>query len=80
MKKALITAAKILTFFIGWAVLAGVIEIPSKEPAVWRFFAELIPFAVMIVFTVVFLLIIVLMALFCFLSYKKNKKLRSEAS
>ncbi len=57
MKKALITAAKILTFFIGWAVLAGVIEIPFKEPAVWRFFAELIPFAVMIVFTVVFLLI-----------------------
>lgn len=48
---------KIVVFFIGWAVLSGIIDIPSDNPAVWRFFAELIPLAVMILFTVAFWLI-----------------------
>ena len=57
MKKLLITILKIAVFFIGWAVLSGIIGVPSDNPALWRFFAELIPLAVMILFTVVFWLI-----------------------
>lgn len=57
MKKALITTLKILIFFIGWAILSGMIDVPIDNPAIWRFFAELIPFAVMIVFTFLFILI-----------------------
>ena len=57
MKKVLITIFKISVFFIGWAVAAGIGEVPSKDPAIWRFFAELIPFAVMLIFTLIFLLI-----------------------
>ncbi|MBR1851791.1 MAG: hypothetical protein IJ794_01245 [Lachnospiraceae bacterium] len=53
----MITILKIVVFFIGWAVLSGIIDIPSDNPAIWRFFAELIPLAVMILFTVVFWLI-----------------------
>ncbi len=57
MKKLFFTVLKILVFFIGWAVLSGVIDIPSDNPAIWRFFAELIPFAILLLFTVVFWLI-----------------------
>ncbi|MCQ2480303.1 MAG: CPBP family intramembrane metalloprotease, partial [Clostridia bacterium] len=57
MKKLFFTVLKILVFFIGWAVLSGVIDIPSDNPAIWRFFAELIPFAVLLLFTVIFWLI-----------------------
>lgn len=57
MKKFLITFVKIIVFFIGWAVLASIIDVPSDNPAVWRFFAELIPLIVMILFSVAFLLI-----------------------
>ena len=57
MKKLLITILKIVVFFIGWAVLSGIMDIPSDNPAIWRFFAELIPLTIMILFTVVFWLI-----------------------
>jgi membrane protease YdiL (CAAX protease family) len=57
LKKLLITIVKIVVFFIGWAVLSGIIDIPSDNPAIWRFFAELIPLTIMILFTVVFWLI-----------------------
>lgn len=57
MKKVVVSILKIIIFFIGWAVLAGIIEVPIEDPAIWRFFAELIPFLVMVVFTVIFLLI-----------------------
>ena len=56
LKKAIITTIKIAVFFIGWAVLSGVLDIPADNPVVWRFFAELLPFGVMAVFTAVFLL------------------------
>lgn len=49
------TFVKIVIFFIGWAVLAGIIDVPSENPAIWRFFAELIPLAVLLIFTAVFL-------------------------
>ena len=57
MKRLFLNILKILIFFVGWAVLSGIIDIPVDNPTVWRFFAELIPFAVIIVFTIVFLLI-----------------------
>jgi len=57
MKKILMIFVKILVFFIGWAVLAGIINVPSTNPAIWRFFAELIPLVVLVLFTAVFLLI-----------------------
>jgi membrane protease YdiL (CAAX protease family) len=56
MKKVLTTVAKIILFFVGWALLSA-IDIPSNDPAVWRFFAELVPLASMILFTAVFILI-----------------------
>lgn len=56
MKKALITFLKIAVFFVGWAVCTA-IDVPARNPAVWRFFAELVPLASMILFTVVFILI-----------------------
>jgi hypothetical protein len=55
LKKVVTTTLKILIFFIGWVVLSAVIGIPGEEPAIWRLWAEVIPFAVMVVFTIIFL-------------------------
>ena len=45
MKKLCITAAKAVGFFVGWAVLTGLLPLPETEnAAIWRFWAELIPF------------------------------------
>ena len=38
MKKFFKTTFKIIIFFIGWAVLSGIVDVPSSAPAVWRFF------------------------------------------
>ena len=46
MKKAIITFLKIIIFFLAWVALSGMIGIPSNNPAIWKFFAELIPFTV----------------------------------
>lgn len=57
MKKFLLTTLKLLVFFIGWAVTAGLLPVPCEnDPVLWRFFAELIPFAVLAVFTAVFII------------------------
>lgn len=56
MKKFFKTTFKIIIFFIGWAVLSGIVDVPSSIPAVWRFFAELIPLIFMLIFTIVFML------------------------
>jgi len=56
MKKILLTILKIALFFVGWAVCCT-IDIPAQNPAVWRFYAELIPLVSMILFTSVFILI-----------------------
>ena len=29
-----------IIFFIGWAVLSGIVDVPSRIPAVWRFFLK----------------------------------------
>lgn len=57
MKKLLLTILKIVVFFIGWAVISGIIDIKNDNPEIWRFFAELIPLVAILVFTLVFLLI-----------------------
>lgn len=57
VKKAIITIIKVLFFFIGWAVLISLVDFNINNPALWRFFAELIPFALIVVFTIVFLLV-----------------------
>jgi len=44
MKKFFKTTFKIIIFFIGWAVLSGIVDVPSSIPAVWRFFTELVPY------------------------------------
>ena len=38
-------------------MLLGRIDIPSSQPAIWRFFAEMIPLVALLLFTVVFYLI-----------------------
>lgn len=52
------TAVKAIVFLFGWAVLVSVIPIPDCEnPAVWRFFAELIPFVCIAAMTALFFVI-----------------------
>lgn len=44
-KKTLLTITKLVAYFIGWVLLVSIIPIPNSEnPAVWRLWAELIPF------------------------------------
>lgn len=55
MKKLLITLTKTIIFFIGWALLAGLLPIPeNNNPVIWRFWAELIPFLCIVVLTFAF--------------------------
>ncbi len=55
MKRILSTIGKCLTFFLGWAIIAGLLPIPNDlSPALWRFLAELIPLLVMVLFSVIF--------------------------
>lgn len=56
LKRYTITFLKVAAFFMGWA-LTTAITIPTKNPAVWRFFAELTPMLSMVLLTVVFVLI-----------------------
>ena len=57
MKKIFVIFLKIVLFFVGWAVLSGVADIPNDNSAIWRFFAEFIPFVVIVIFTIIFLMI-----------------------
>ncbi len=58
MKKLLLTIFKGIIFFIGWALLVSFISAPNNEnPAVWRFWAELIPFLCMVAVSFLFWLI-----------------------
>lgn len=44
MKKIFTTTGKALAFFLGWAILTGLMPFPdSSNGAIWRFWAELIP-------------------------------------
>ncbi len=58
MKKTGITIIKCIGFFLGWAILSSVLPLPSsREPAVWRLWAEIMPLLAIIAFTLVFWLI-----------------------
>ena len=55
MKKLIEVSLKSIIFFIGWAIFVSVIPIPDIDnTALWRFFAELIPFLAIVVMTVIF--------------------------
>ena len=55
MKKLIEVSLKSIIFFVGWAICASVIPIPDIDnAALWRFFAELIPFLAIVVMTVIF--------------------------
>lgn len=54
MKKTAVITIKILTFFIGWALLIGIIDIPSDNPVTGRLLAEILPFAVVVCFIIFF--------------------------
>lgn len=55
MKKAMRVAAKGIAFFVGWAVCASLLPIPAVQDAAWwRFWAELIPLAAIVVITAIF--------------------------
>lgn len=54
MKKAAVTFLKFIAFFIGWAVCCGIISAEADSPVLWRFWAELIPLASIIAFSVLF--------------------------
>ena len=55
LKKIAISTTKFICFFMGWAVLAGVLPVPdSSEPAIWRLWAEIIPLLTIVLFTLVF--------------------------
>jgi len=58
MKKLLSTIGKTLLFFVGWALLGSLLPVPeSPNQAVWRFWAELIPFLTIVAFTILFWLL-----------------------
>ncbi len=58
MKKFIIVVAKSFLYFIGWAMLASFIPLPNTEiPAIWRFWAELVPFLCIVGITFLFWLI-----------------------
>jgi uncharacterized protein len=55
LKRIAISTAKFICFFMGWAVLAGVIPVPdTREPAIWRLWAEIIPLLAIVLFTLIF--------------------------
>ena len=55
MKKFFTTTGKALAFFLGWAVLTGLMPFPdSSNVAIWRFWAELIPLLSAAGFTLLF--------------------------
>lgn len=58
MKRAFVTIAKTLVYFIGWILLVNVLPVPNTEnPAIWRFWAELIPFLCTVGISVLFWLV-----------------------
>lgn len=54
MRKFLDSFVKSFGFFICWALLVGFVSIPSNNPVLWRFYAELIPLLSVILMSVIF--------------------------
>ena len=55
MKKFLKTILKCLSYFIIWALLVGIPIPDSLSPALWRFFAELLPLILLIIISLVYM-------------------------
>ena len=55
MKKFLKTLLKCLSYFIIWALLVGIPISDSLSPALWRFFAELLPLILLIIISLVYM-------------------------
>lgn len=55
LKKIGITVIKSIVFFLGWAILISILPLSSsKEPAIWRLYAEIMPLLAIVAFTLVF--------------------------
>lgn len=55
MKKAAVSLLKLIAFFLGWAVIAGLLPLPAAQsPAIWRLWAEIVPLLAIIAFTLLF--------------------------
>ncbi|MDE6363528.1 MAG: CPBP family intramembrane metalloprotease [Lachnospiraceae bacterium] len=55
MKKTVLTVMKFIGFFLGWAIFVAVLPLSSsKNPAIWRLWAELMPLLAIILFTLIF--------------------------
>ena len=58
MKNAALSCLKFLGFFLGWALTASLLPLPdTADPAIWRFWAELMPLLAILAFTVLFWLL-----------------------
>lgn len=58
MKKIICTIIKTMIFFVCWALLSSIIPIPdTKNPAIWRFGAEFVPFICIVGVSLAFWLI-----------------------
>jgi len=55
LKKAMVTALKLILFFLGWALTSALLPLPNRDnPAIWRLWAEITPLCAIILFTFVF--------------------------
>lgn len=55
MKKFFAVLGKALLFFLSWAIITGLLPIPdSSNGAIWRFWAELIPFLTVVGISLLF--------------------------
>lgn len=58
MKKFFAVLGKALLFFLSWAIITGLLPIPdSSNGAIWRFWAELIPFLTVVGISLLFWLL-----------------------
>ena len=57
MKKALKNTAKVIIFFLAWAICVSIGDINSDNPAIWRFWAEAVPLLWTLLLTIIFLCI-----------------------
>ena len=54
MKRIVTSFVKIISFFVTWIILAGVLDFPNDNPAIWRLGAEFIPLLILFFLTYLF--------------------------
>lgn len=55
VKKFFVNFFKIILFFTLWALSLSLIDIDFKDPVLWRFWAEFVPFISVVFYTIIFL-------------------------